>query len=74
MLAGGDPGQMDALSGVMRRAISGFVRDGIPSVAEGAGWPAYGPDRAVLQIGSRLHAAPAAGGFLDRAPAGSAVW
>jgi para-nitrobenzyl esterase len=42
MLAGGDAGEMAALSALMRRAWIGFVRTGDPA-AGGLPWPAYHP-------------------------------
>ena len=74
MLAGGDPAIMDAVSGLMRQALIGFVRDGVPWIAEPLTWPGYGDDRTVLHVGHRTRTAPAAAGLLDRAPIGSTVW
>ncbi len=51
MLAGGDPAVMAQVSATMRRVVTSFVADGVPSTEPPVEWPAYMPGRVTMRIG-----------------------
>ncbi|HET6182461.1 MAG TPA: carboxylesterase family protein [Acetobacteraceae bacterium] len=57
MIAGGDPAQMEALSGTMMRMWASFARGGDPSLVD-LPWPRYAaPDRPVMRFGELIEPA-----------------